>query len=100
MEVRLASPTIKQIQVGDRTHYRFAVDVGADPVTGKRRQLTRTFDRGKDAQAELARILHEVNGGRSPSGLRPPWLSISASGCGRLSGGHAVRRVRRRGETP
>ena len=59
----MASPTIKQIQVGDRTRYRFVVDVGTDPITGKRRQLTRTFDRRKDAQAELARVLHEVNRG-------------------------------------
>jgi len=56
----VASPTIKAIEVSGRTKYRFVVDVGADPVTGKRRQLTRTFDRRKDAQKELARILHEV----------------------------------------
>lgn len=57
----MASPTIKPVEVGDRVKYRFVVDIGADPVTGKRRQLTRTFDRRKDAQAELAKILHEVN---------------------------------------
>ena len=57
----MASPQIKPIQVGDQTRYRFVVDIGADPVTGKRRQLTRTFDRRRDAQAELAKILHEVN---------------------------------------
>lgn len=57
----MASPTIKAIEVSGRTKYRFVVDVGADPVTGKRRQLTRTFDRRKDAQKELARILHEVS---------------------------------------
>jgi integrase len=37
------------------------VDVGEDPKTGKRLQKTYTFDRKKDAQAELARILHKVN---------------------------------------
>jgi integrase len=57
----MASPQIKPIQVGDQTRYRFVVDIGTDPVTGKRRQLTRTFDRRRNAQAELAKILHEVN---------------------------------------
>lgn len=57
----MASPTIKPVQVGEKTRYRFVVDIGADPVTGKRRQLTRTFDRRKDAQRELAKILHEVD---------------------------------------
>jgi integrase len=57
----MASPKIKTILVGEVTRYRFVVDIGADPVTGKRRQSTRTFDRRKDAQAELAKILHEVN---------------------------------------
>lgn len=57
----MASPIIKPIQVGERTRYRFVVDIGADPVTGKRRQRTETHDRRKDAQASLAKILHEVN---------------------------------------
>jgi integrase len=57
----MASPKIKTVLVGEVTRYRFVVDIGADPVTGKRRQSTRTFDRRKDAQAELAKILHEVN---------------------------------------
>lgn len=59
----MASPKIKPVQVGDRTRYRFVVDVGRDPATGKRRQITRTHDRRKDAQAELAKILHDVNRG-------------------------------------
>lgn len=57
----MASPKIKPIKVGDETRYRFVVDIGLDPATGKRKQKTCTFDRRKDAQAELARILHEVN---------------------------------------
>lgn len=59
----MAAPKIKPIQVGETTRYRFVVDVGDDPVTGKRRQLTRTYDRKRDAQRELARILNEVNRG-------------------------------------
>lgn len=57
----MASPQIKPILVGDKTRYRFVVDIGDDPVTGKRRQIRRTFDRRKEAQTELARVLHEVN---------------------------------------
>jgi integrase len=57
----MASPKIKPIQVGDRTRYRFVVDIGTDPMTGKRRQKTYTFDRRRDAQSELAKILHQVN---------------------------------------
>ncbi|WP_259407610.1 site-specific integrase [Streptomyces akebiae] len=36
--------------------YRFVVDVGIDPETGKRKQLTRTFGTLKEAKAEYARI--------------------------------------------
>lgn len=57
----MADPKIKRIQVGDRTRYRFVVDISRDPKTGKRKQLTRTHNRLKDAQADLAKILHEVN---------------------------------------
>jgi hypothetical protein len=32
------------------------VDVGADPATGKRKQLTRTFGTLREAKAEYARI--------------------------------------------
>ena len=58
----MADP-IKPVQVGDRTRYRFVVDIGRDPITGKRQQKTMTFDRKKDAVAERARIMHEVNQG-------------------------------------
>ena len=59
----MASPTIKTIKVGDRTRYRFVVDVGLDPATGKRRQLTKTFDGKRVAEKELARVLSEVDRG-------------------------------------
>jgi len=48
--------TIKPVQVGDRTRYRFVVDIGRDPISGKRRQKTHTFDKKREAVAELARI--------------------------------------------
>ncbi|MCX5203199.1 site-specific integrase [Streptomyces sp. NBC_00237] len=39
-----------------QVRYRFVVDVGTDPATGKRKQLTRTFGTLKEAKAEYARI--------------------------------------------
>ncbi|GAA4559494.1 tyrosine-type recombinase/integrase [Pseudonocardia xishanensis] len=59
----MAAPRIRPIQVGERTRYRFVVDAGRDPVTGKRKQITRTYDRKKDAERELAKILTEVDRG-------------------------------------
>ena len=50
----------KKIVLKDGTvRYRIVTDAGRDPVTGKRRQITQTFDRKKDAGAELARISHQ-----------------------------------------
>ena len=39
--------------------YRIVIDAGRDPETGKRRQITRTFGRKKEADAELARVGHQ-----------------------------------------
>lgn len=41
-----------------RVRYRFVVDVGAHPSTGKRRQVTRTFGTLREAKAEYAHITH------------------------------------------
>ncbi|MET7639337.1 site-specific integrase [Streptomyces sp. NPDC005438] len=43
--------------------YRFVVDAGTDPTTGKRRQLTVTRNTLKEAKAEHARIVHETKTG-------------------------------------
>ena len=59
----MASPQIKSIKVGDRTRYRFVIDIGVDPQTGKRRQLTKTYDGKREAEKALAKILAEVNQG-------------------------------------
>ncbi len=45
------------------TKWRIVTDAGRDPVTGKRKQLTQTFGRKKDADAEIARIQHQSNEG-------------------------------------
>ena len=56
----MASPPIKEIKVGDRNRYRFTVDIGVDPRTGKRRQIKRTFDGKRQAERELAKVLAAV----------------------------------------
>jgi integrase len=51
------SDPIKEVELKDGTvRYRFVVDVGTDPQTGKRKQLTRTFNKRKEAVAEYERI--------------------------------------------
>lgn len=57
-------PKIKTVTLGDGSkRYRFVVDVGRDPATGKRKQETHTFAKQKDAAAELARISHQAGTG-------------------------------------
>lgn len=59
----MADP-IKRIELKDGSiKYRFVVDIGRDPVSGKRQQKTHTFGRKREAQAEYARIKHEVGKG-------------------------------------
>jgi hypothetical protein len=55
--------------------YRIVFDAGRDPETGKRRQLTRTFDRLKEANAELARVTHERGKGTY---VAPSKLTLNA----------------------
>ena len=43
--------------------YTLTVDVGADPATGKRRQIRRRFATEKEALDELAKVLGGVAGG-------------------------------------
>ncbi len=62
---------IRKVKLKDGTvRYRLVVDIGRDD-SGKRQQLTRTFDRLKDARAELSRIRHETDKGTfvKPSGI-------------------------------
>ncbi|MFD3563390.1 tyrosine-type recombinase/integrase [Streptomyces sp. NPDC058686] len=51
-----------------KIRYRFVVDVGIDPETGKRKQLRRTFDTLKEARAEYANITNR----RHEGSLVPP----------------------------
>ncbi|MCU1670610.1 MAG: Site-specific recombinase XerD [Blastococcus sp.] len=59
----MADP-IKTITLKDGTkRYRFVVDIGRDPVTGKRQQKTYTFDKKGEAGKERDRIRHQSNEG-------------------------------------
>src|SRR5215471_11008842 len=65
---------IRKITLGDGSvRYRLVVDIGQDE-TGKRKQLTRTFDRLKDARAELSRIRHQTTEGTY---VKPSEITVS-----------------------
>ena len=69
------SDTIKRVELkSGKVRYRFVVDAGADPATGKRRQLTRTFDTLREARAERARIIAETARGTF---VQPRKLTVS-----------------------
>lgn len=54
---------IRKIKLADGTvRYRLVIDIGRDD-SGKRQQLTKTFDTHKEARAELSRIRHETGQG-------------------------------------
>jgi hypothetical protein len=54
----LNGPTIKRIPQRDGTvHYRFTVDIGPHPETGKRRQTVHTLKTLPEAEAALAKLL-------------------------------------------
>ncbi|MFC5750892.1 tyrosine-type recombinase/integrase [Actinomadura rugatobispora] len=60
----MAGDPIKTIMLKTgRKRYRFVVDIGPDPKTGKRRQKTFTFDLKKDAEKELNKIRHQTGEG-------------------------------------
>lgn len=48
---------------GEKVRYRFVVDVGEDPASGKRKQKTVTCAGKRLAEAELAKLLNDVNQG-------------------------------------
>ena len=54
---------IRKITIADGSvRYRLVVDIGHGP-DGKRKQITRTFDRLKEARAELSKIRHQTADG-------------------------------------
>lgn len=71
---------IKKITLKDGSvRYRFVIDIGRDPKTHKRRQLTRTHNTKKEARAEYAKIKHQTDEGTfvAPDDLTvSDWLDI------------------------
>ena len=69
----MADP-IKRIELKDGTiRYRFVIDIGRDPETGKRKQQTCTFDKKRQAEREYARIKNECDTGTY---VRPSKLTV------------------------
>lgn len=56
----MARGSIRKRQSGQGTRYDVVVDLGPDPVTGKRRQRSKSFNTRKEAQAHLTRWLSEI----------------------------------------
>lgn len=48
---------------GEVVKYRFVVDVGENPATGRRQQLTRTYGGKRQAERQLSKILTDVDQG-------------------------------------
>ncbi len=70
-------PEIKKIALSNgKIRYRAMVDIGQDPVTGKRKQKTITEDLRKDVQAEIDRIRHQRRTGEY---VRPSKLTVNAA---------------------
>ena len=65
---------IRKITLADGTvRYRLVVDIGQDE-NGKRKQLTRTYDKQKAARAELSRIRHQLGDGTY---VQPSKITVS-----------------------
>jgi integrase len=65
---------IRKVELKDGTvRYRLVVDIGPDE-NGKRQQITRTFDKLKEARAELSRIRHETDKGTY---VKPSDITVS-----------------------
>lgn len=56
----MSDPIRKITLKNGAVRYRFVIDIGRDPTTKKRRQLTKTYDTKKEARAEYARIRHQT----------------------------------------
>lgn len=66
---------IKKITLKDGSvRYRFVIDIGRDPKTHKRRQLTKTYSTKKEARAEYAKIKHQTDEGTF---VAPDKLTVS-----------------------
>lgn len=87
----MSGDQIKKIVRKDgTTKYRFVVDIGRDPETGKRKQITKTFDTKREAKAEYSRIRHQTGEGTY---VRPLKLTLDEYLNGWLEGATRDRRA-------
>jgi integrase len=81
---------IRKITLKDgTTRYRLVVDIGREE-SGKRKQVTRTYDKLKDARAELSRVRHETDRGTY---VRPTSETVNAYLDAYLKGATRGKRV-------
>lgn len=60
----MSADPIKRVELKNgAVRYRFVIDIGRDPVTGKRQQKTHTFDTKREAKSEYARIKSAADAG-------------------------------------
>jgi integrase len=65
---------IRKLTLADGSvRYRLVVDIGRD-ANGKRQQITRTFDKLKEARAELSRVRHQTDRGTY---VRPSQMTVN-----------------------
>ena len=65
---------IRKLTLADGSvRYRLVVDIGRD-ANGKRQQITRTFDKLKEARAELSRVRHQTDRGTY---VRPSKMTVN-----------------------
>lgn len=69
----MGDPIKKVVLKDGKPRYRFVVDVGRDPATGRRTQLTRTYDTLREARSERARMISETSRGTF---VRPRKLTL------------------------
>ena len=81
---------IRKVTLKDGTvRYRLVMDIGTDEH-GKRKQITRTFDKLKEARAELSRVRHETGQGTY---VKPSKETVNAYLDGYLKGATRGRRA-------
>jgi integrase len=69
------SEPIKKITLKNgAVRYRFVIDIGRDPETGKRQQKTCTFDTKREARAEYSKIRNQMNEGTY---IRPSTMTVA-----------------------
>ena len=96
--------SVQKVRLADSsTRWRVRVYIGRDPKSGKRKYVTRTFDRKKDADAEATRLERQKDLGALTAPSREPlavyivrWLDTVKEGRIRARTLHDYRAMVRR----